>query len=65
MQVLLLMMLEHQLQPSLKTIVIKVQSTYNLILQNIPERQGYIVDQFLSTFPDDGSSPRGDTLGFK
>ena len=40
MRVLLLMMLEHQLEQNLKTILIKVQCTYNLVLQNIAERQG-------------------------
>ena len=44
MRVLLLMMLEHQLEPNLKTIVIKVQCTYNLVLQNIAARQGYLIN---------------------
>ena len=40
MRVLLLMMLEHQLEPNLKTILIKVQCTCHLVLQNIAEGQG-------------------------
>ena len=36
MRVLLLMMLEHQLEPNLRTILIKVQCTCNLVLQNRP-----------------------------
>ena len=44
MRVLLLMMLEHQLEPNLKTILIKVQRTYNLVLQNIAARQGYLIN---------------------
>ena len=44
MRVLLLMMLEHQLEPNLKTILIKVRCTCNLVLQNIAEGQGWLIN---------------------
>ena len=43
MQALLLMMLEHQLEPNLKSTLIKVQCTCKLVpVQNIAERQGWL-----------------------
>ena len=73
MRVLLLMMLEHQLKPNLKTMLIKVQCTCNLVLQNIAERQGSLINfrqHSLITVQAQGailqvSSDRDDRMGAK
>ena len=49
-----LMILEHQLEPNLKIILIKVQCTCKLVpLQNIAERQGWL-SIFDIIVPDNG-----------
>ena len=73
MQVLLLMMLEHQLEPNLRTILIKVQCTCNVVLQNVAEGQGELINfrqQSLITVQAQGavlriSSDRDDRMGAK
>ena len=67
------MMLEHPLEPNLKTILIKVQCTCDLVLQNIVERQGYLINfrqQSLIMVQAQGavlrvSSDRDDRMGLK